>query len=136
MKNYKKPEFHFVENNGGLDGNKLASLSDHEIKRYLKQDSYLEAKRKYRIKPGFALRKIAGEYTIIPVDSESLISNAMMIPNGSAVFLWRAFEEPSTVEDVVMKCLMEYEVSKEHIRKTVKTFVEESIRYGILEEAE
>ena len=47
--------------------------------------------KKYQIKDGFLLRQIAGEYTIIPVDAESLIFNAMMIPNDSAVFLWKAF---------------------------------------------
>ncbi|MGN8860536.1 PqqD family protein [Dorea longicatena] len=136
MKQYKKPEFHFVRNTGGLSGDEIAKLSDDELTEYLEKDSYSNDKKKYRIKSGFILREIAGEYTIIPVDEESLISNAMMAPNNSAVFLWKAFEQSSTIQDVVVKGTMEYEVSEDTIRKSIEHFVKESLKYQVLEEVE
>lgn len=136
MKQYKKPEFHFVRNTGGLSGDKIAKLSDDELTEYLGKDSYAKEKKKYRIKPGFILREIAGEYTIIPVDDESLIGNAMMAPNHSAVFLWKAFEQPSTIQDVVVQGMQEYDVTEETIRNSTEHFVKESLEYKILEEVE
>ena len=136
MKEYEKPELHFVRNTGGLSGDEIIKLSDEELKEYLKTDSYTEEKKKYRIKPGFILREIVGEYMIIPVDSESLISNAIMAPNDSAVFLWKAFKQPNTIQDVVVKGMQKYDVEEETIRNSVEHFVRESLKYKILEEVE
>ncbi len=136
MKQYKKPEFHFVRNAGGLSGRETAGLQDDRLAEYLSQEAFAEEKKKYRIRPGFILREIAGEYTIIPVDSESLISNAVMAPNDSAVFLWKAFEQPSTKEDVVRKGLQEYDTTEEIIRNSIDHFVESTLKYKILEEVE
>lgn len=136
MKQYEKTECHYVRNIDGLDSDKIAKLSEDELAEYLKNGSDTKENKKYRIKPGFILREIAGEYTIIPVDAESLISNAMMVPNDSAVFLWKAFEQPSTIEDVVRKGLEEYDVTEEVIRRSTEKFVEESLEYKILEEVD
>ena len=93
-------------------------------------------KRKYRIKSGYMLRKIAGEFVIVTVDSESIVTNAVMVPNESAVFFWEAFERPCTLKDVVEKGMQEYETEEETIRSAAERFIEESLIYGILEEAE
>lgn len=90
--------------------------------------------KKYRIKPGYILRQIAGEYTIIPVDEDSLITNAIMIPNESAAFLWKAFEQPCTIDDVVAKGMDKYNVTKEQIQKDAEHFVSASLDLKIMEE--
>ena len=38
MKDYKKPEFHFIRNPDELSGNELAKLSDDELSKYLNSD--------------------------------------------------------------------------------------------------
>ena len=136
MKEYKRPEFHFVRNPGGLSGDELAKLSDDDLSRYLKEDSYLQEKKKYRIKPDFILREIAGEYAIVPIGSDSMFSNAVMAPNDSAVFLWKAFEQPSTIQDTVAKGMLEYEVAEDTIRRSIERFVKEMLEYKILEEVD
>ena len=136
VKQYKKPEYHFVRNNGGLSGEEIAKLSEDELAEYLSRDSFKEQKRKYRIKSGYILREIAGEYAIVPVDTESVFSNAVMALNDTAVFLWKAFEQPSTIEDVVRKGLQEYDVTEDVIRKSTEHFVKEMLDYKILEEVE
>ena len=76
------------------------------------------------------------EYHFVPVDTESVFSNAVMAPNDSAVFLWKAFEQPSTIEDVVRKGLQEYDVTEDVIRKSTEHFVKDTLDYKILEEVE
>lgn len=136
MKRFTKPEYSFTCSPGGLSGEQMAGLSDEELSQYLKNDSYMQDKKRYRIKDGYILREIAGEYAIIPVDSELQASNALMTPNQSAAFLWKAFEQLSTIEDVVIKGMLEYEVTKEAIRSSVERFVKESLEHKILEEVD
>lgn len=138
MKEYKRPEFHFVRNPGGLSGNELAKLSDDELSRYLKDNRYLQEKKKYRIRDGYILREIAGEYAIVPAGagSESPLENTVMSPNGSAVFIWKNFEQPSTLEDVVIQGMLEYEAEEDTIRRSIKRFIKEMLEYKILEEVD
>ena len=136
MGEYKRPES--VRNPGGLSGNELAKLSDDGPSRYLHDDSYQREKKKYRIKPGYILREIAGEYAIVPAGAEnkSLLENTVMAPNGSAVFIWKHFEEPSTLEDVVVQGMLEYDVTEDRMRRSVENFVTDALNYKILEEVE
>lgn len=136
MRKFTKPDFSVVSSPDGLSGDQIAKLSDEELSQYLKNDSYMQDKKRYRIKDGYILREIAGEYAIIPVDAESQVSNALMTPNQSAAFLWKAFEQPSTIEDVVIKGMLEYEVTKETLRSSVERFVKESLEHKILEEVD
>lgn len=138
MKEYKSPEYHFVRNPGGLSGSELAKLSDDELSRYLSGDSYQREKKKYRIKSGYILREIAGEYAIVPAgaESDSPLENTVMAPNGSAVFIWKHFEEPSTLEDVVVQGMLEYDVTEDRMRRSVENFVTDALNYKILEEVE
>ena len=136
MERYINTEYHFVRNSGGLSGKELAKLSDDELAEYLRQDSILQEKKKYRINPDFILREIAGEYTIIPIGGDNVFSNAVMAPNGTAVFLWEAFQQPSTIQDVVVEGMLEYEVTEDIIRKSIEHFVKEMLEYKILEEVD
>ena len=136
MEKYVNTEYHFVRNSGGLSGKELAKLSDDELAEYLRQDSILQEKKKYRINPDFILREIAGEYTIIPTGGDNVFSNAVMAPNGTAVFLWEAFQQPSTIQDVVVEGMLEYEVTEDIIRKSIEHFVKEMLEYKILEEVD
>ena len=138
MKEYKKPEFHFIRNPGGLSGKELSKLSDDELTRYLSTDSFQQEKKKYRIRSGYILREIAGEYAIVPVGAENgnPLENTVMAPNDSAVFIWKNFEQPRTLEDVVIRGMLEYDATEERIRRSVKNFVTDALKYKILEETE
>ncbi|WP_190324840.1 PqqD family protein [Mediterraneibacter catenae] len=134
MEKYVNTEYHFVRNSGGLSGKELAKLSDDELAEYLRQDSILQEKKKYRINPDFILREIAGEYTIIPIGGNNVFSNAVMAPNETAVFLWEAFQQPSTIQDVVVEAMQKYDVTEEQIYKSISNFVKQSLEFKVLEE--
>lgn len=136
MNTYKKPELHFDGNPGELSGDEIEKLPDEELSKYLSRDSFQQKKKKYRISQGYLLREIAGEYAIVPVaaETESPLENTVMVPNDSAVFIWKSFEEPSTVDDVVSRGMQEYDIEESALRKAVERFVKESLEYKILEE--
>ena len=134
MEKYVNTEYHFVRNSGGLSGKELAKLSDNELAEYLRQDSILQEKKKYRINPDFILREIAGEYTIIPIGDNNVFSNAVMAPNETAVFLWEAFQQPSTIQDVVVEAMQKYDATEEQIYNSISNFVKQSLEFKVLEE--
>lgn len=92
--------------------------------------------KKYQIKSGFLLREVTDEYVIIPIDAQGDIANSMMSPNETAVFLWKAFEEPRTKKEVIEMILEKYEATEEIITSAVERFVDESLKLKILEEVE
>lgn len=134
MRQHKKPELHFGCDADGLWGDDMTKRSENQLETAQNQDGGQEDTKKYQIKSGFILREIAGEYAIIPVDEASLITNAVMAPNESAVFLWKAFQHPSTIQEVVQQGLEEYDAAEETIRTSTVRFVEELLQYRILEE--
>ncbi len=95
-----------------------------------------ESRKRYRIGQEYVFRRVAGEYVIIPVDTDSPMENTLMAPNETAAFIWKCFEEPRTLEEVVAMGMQEYDVAEETLYSAVKEFVTESLRYRILEEAE
>lgn len=99
------------------------------------QQNFLYANEAFCINSGYLLREIAGEYVIIPVDEECMVSNAVMTPNETAVFIWKAFQQPSTIEEVVQQGIQEYDAPEDIIRKAVHQFVEDALLYKILERA-
>ena len=49
MEQYKKPEYHFIHNSGGLSGDEIAKLTDEELAEYLHKCNFTEEKKKYRM---------------------------------------------------------------------------------------
>lgn len=134
MKEYKKPEIHFVRNPGELKSSEVANMSNEELTTYLENCGYRRAKKLYQINPNFLLRKIADEYAIIPVNEEAFAGNAIMTPNRTAAFLWQKFERPSTEEDVVLQALQQFDGSEEEIRAAVRRFIMDSLNEQVLKE--
>ena len=85
-----------------------------------------EPEKIYQVNPDYILREICGEYAIVPVGEECMISNAVMTPN--------AFQTPSTEEDVVQKALEEYDAPEDLLREDVHRFVMDTLQYKILRE--
>ena len=54
-----------------------------------------------QIKPGFAMRKIAGSNIVVPVGAASSDFNGMITLNDTGAFLWNCFLQPTTEAQVV-----------------------------------
>ena len=133
---FVKPEMHYIRCEGELTGEEMLQLSDEELEEYLKRIGYEQAKKRYRIHPDFALREIAGEYAIVPIWETQFFSNAMMTPNKTAAFLWQAFSEPSTEEDVVMRALERFDGEEADIRRDVAMFIKDTMKRNVLMEVD
>ena len=54
-----------------------------------------------QIKPGFAMRKIAGSNIVVPVGAAASDFNGMITLNDTGAFLWNCFLQPTTEAQVV-----------------------------------
>lgn len=133
MRKYERPECHFVYD-PNLDCRKAAELSDQELAERFQEMSFQKAKMKYGIISDYVLRNIAGEYVIVPTGEQAVINNAVMAPNYTALFLWKAFQEPHTMEDVVVEGMEHFEVDADTLRSAVERFVSDGLKYGFMRE--
>ena len=75
-----------------------------------------------KIKEGYILRQIAGEYVVIP-SGEDLDLNLMITLNETGSFLWERLAEGAEEEDLVKALLAEYDVDEARARKSVAAFI-------------
>lgn len=77
-----------------------------------------------KLKEGYLLREVAGNYIVVAVGSAVKEFNGVINLNESAAFLWKQLSEDKTEEELVNALLGEYEVTRDIAEKDVKAFVE------------
>ena len=86
-----------------------------------------------KIKKGFVLRSVGGEYVVVPVGELSKTFHGMINLNETGAFMWKFFTEDHTMEEGVAAVCGEYEVEKERAEEDVKKFMETLEKNGFTE---
>ncbi len=86
-----------------------------------------------KIKSGFLLKEIAGDFVVVPVDSNFVDFGAMMTLNESGAFLWNCLLSDTTVDQLAEKLAGEYEVDIVTAREDISGFVEKLSQKGLLD---
>lgn len=76
-----------------------------------------------KLKEGFLLREVAGQYLVISTASD-LNANKMVTLNETGAFLWKLMESETSEEVLTAALLTEYDVDEATARKSVTTFVQ------------
>lgn len=87
-----------------------------------------------RVKQGFVLREICGEYIIVPTGEIAIEFNGLMTVNEIGAFLWERLNQEVSFEDLLQAILDEYDVDEVTARIDLKEFIEYLNKYQILEE--
>lgn len=77
-----------------------------------------------KIKQGFILREVAGNYIVVAVGSAVKEFNGVINLNETGAFLWKKLQDGADEEGLVQALLSEYEVEEDLARKDVRAFVE------------
>ena len=85
-----------------------------------------------RLKEGFILRSICGEYVVVGEGLSQVNFNKMLSLNESAAYLWKEAEGRDFTEgDLVQLLLDKYDVSQElaasDVRKLLETWISEGV---------
>lgn len=86
-----------------------------------------------KIKEGFVIRKIAGQYMAVPVGVRAKELHGMIGLNETAAFLWELLKQNRTEEELATLLYNEYEISEEGALETVQKFRETLQEEGVLE---
>ena len=76
-----------------------------------------------KIKSGFMLREIAGQWVVVPLGSRVVEFNNIMTLSESGAILWRLLEKGAEENELVLALLAEYDVDDVTARTDVKLFL-------------
>lgn len=77
-----------------------------------------------KIKDGFILREVAGNYIVVAVGSAVKQFNGVITLNETGAFLWKKLEGGCEEKDLLSALLDEYEVESAVAEADVKAFLE------------
>jgi hypothetical protein len=77
-----------------------------------------------KIKSGFMIREIAGQWIVVPLGSMVVEFNNIMTLSESGAFLWHMLEQGATEDDMVSALLKEYDASEALVKSDVHAFIE------------
>ena len=88
-----------------------------------------------RIKNDFVLREVCGENVIMCEGLKAIDFRKILALNESAAWIWKEAQAQGdfTVESLTERLCEEYEVSTEEARSSVKSFLEELDKEGVIE---
>ena len=85
-----------------------------------------------KIKEGFILREVAGNYIVVAVGDAVKGFNGVINLNETGAFLWRILEKGSDKKGLLDALLSEYDVSEDIAAKDVKTFIDKLTEAGLV----
>ncbi|MBR2431313.1 MAG: PqqD family protein [Clostridia bacterium] len=86
-----------------------------------------------KIKSGFIVKEIAGQYVVIALGAASKIFNGIIKLNDSGKFIWDKLAVGADKDDIVNALLEEYDVDRTVAEADVDKFIDELKGANILE---
>ena len=76
-----------------------------------------------KIKEGFVLRNICGEYVVVAVGRQTLDFKGLIKLNETGAFLWEQLQAESTTEELLTAMQAEYDVEAATASADIEAFV-------------
>lgn len=86
-----------------------------------------------RIKDGFMLREVAGQWVVVPLGERVVEFNGIMTLSESGALLWRVLEKEVQEEELCQALLNEYVVDQVSAKTDVQDFLTSLREKGIME---
>ena len=77
-----------------------------------------------KVKDGFVIRNIAGQYMAVPVGKRMKDLHGMIALNETGAFLWNLLREDQSLDNLIQALLNEYDVSPELARSSILEFLD------------
>lgn len=86
-----------------------------------------------KIKDGFILREVAGNFIVVAVGSTAKSFNGMINLNETGAFLWKKMQDGSDAEGLKNALLEEYEIDENTAEKHAKAFIDKLVKAGLVD---
>lgn len=77
-----------------------------------------------KIKEGFVLRNICGDYVVIAVGKQTLDFQGIIKLNETGAFLWEKLQQDCTAEELLEAMQAEYAVDEATAREDIRAFID------------
>ena len=86
-----------------------------------------------KIKPGFIIRELAGEYVVVALGEASKIFNGIIKLNDTGKFMWEKLAIGCEKEEIIQAILQEYDVDHAQVEADLDQFIKTLEGANILE---
>ena len=90
--------------------------------------------QKYQNNPNYILREMADECVLVPINDACVVSNGIIYLNETSAFLWKAFETPKTVAQVIAEAKAQYEDPNNELELHISGYVKQYLELKLMEE--
>lgn len=84
-------------------------------------------------KDDFVMQEVGGENLLVPIGAQVMDTNALVVLNETAAFVWELLAEERTVGDLANAVARAFDVDVATARADVEAFLEEIAGMGLLE---
>lgn len=92
------------------------------------------SEKKYQVSSAFILREIGGEAVLVPVGDVGELENSIISLNETYCFIWKQFQTPNSVKQVIQSAREQYEAPEGLIEKQIQESVQAFVERAVLEE--
>ena len=85
-----------------------------------------------KIKPGYLLREVAGNYIIVAIGEEAVDFNGLITVNETGAFLWKKLESGVDTDELLTALRAEYDVPEEIAIADINGFIEKLQKADLL----
>jgi hypothetical protein len=85
-----------------------------------------------RVKEGFLLREIVGDFVVVPVGQAVAEFNGLLTLSESSALIWRKLETGATMGQLVTMICSEYNIDEKTAEADITEFVEAMIARGFV----
>ncbi|AFQ45964.1 PqqD family protein [Desulfosporosinus meridiei] len=78
-----------------------------------------------KVRDGFMLHEVAGQWVIVPLGERVVKFNGIMMLSESGSLLWKLLEKDASAEELVQALLTEYCIDAETAQRDVQEFIED-----------
>ena len=104
-----------------------SGTQEHHLERTIE-----ESVRRFKANPDFLLREVSGETVLVPVGEAGVFENSVISLNETCCFLWKLFQEPRSVDDVIAEARKVYSDPDGEMEQGIKDFIREYLHCGLL----
>ncbi len=87
-----------------------------------------------KIKDGFLLREVAGNYVVIAVGEDAVNFNSIITVNEIGAYIWNKINEGKNEEAIADDIIGEYSIDRDTALKDIGEFANQLREAGIIEE--
>lgn len=94
----------------------------------------VDARKRYMASRDYILREISGQSILICCADNPKLGNSMLTLNESFSFLWKCYQQPMLLTEVLEMAMAEYDVPETVLKRDIASFLFQGVQMGLLVE--